>query len=130
MDLLTHTAYGPITGLNVGYLSINGERGSQTVDEGDEVTITFTPGPGFPSVSVSAWELYLDGVLVDGETSEFDSYVIDAASEADAGSYRLELTIGAKVVRVSATLAVSIAGFFAGDESLYAGSESIFAGAE
>ena len=94
-------------GPNVGYLSINGERGSQTVDEGDEVTFTFVPGPGFPTGTVSAWALTRDGGSVAGESEAFTEYVIDAAAEADAGSYRLELTVGGKVVRVSAVLGVT-----------------------
>jgi len=91
---------------NVGYLSINGSHGTVPVDEGDEVTFTFVPGPGFPAGTVTAWELYLDGVLVDGEASAFTEYVKASAAESDAGTYRLELTVGSKVVRVSAVLTV------------------------
>ena len=117
---------------NYGYLSINGERGSQTVDEGDEVTITFVDNlPPFGTLSGDfsldegddfepvftptpiTWTLSLDGVeleseeVTDGDLPSFLPYVIDAAAEDDAGSYRLELTVGAKVVRVGATLGVT-----------------------
>jgi hypothetical protein len=94
-------------GPSYGYLSINGQRSPATVDEGDEVTFAFVPGPGFPAGTVTAWALFLDGESVAGESSEFSEYIIGNAAESDAGLYRLEVTVGGKVVRVSAVLAIT-----------------------
>jgi hypothetical protein len=93
-------------GPNYGYLTINDERGTVTVDEGDTVIIEFVAGPAFPVGTMDSWSIAVDGEVYDDAEGDFELNEFTATEDL-AGRWTLTIEIAGQTIRVSTTLIVT-----------------------